>query len=152
MHASKDSMWQLLCKLFWVFLPTKQALKKPKKNSACGRLTAPATLRLKKKTFLHRPRNPRTPCPALTYRPVTPWVGRSIYLCFGKRGTGEGVFFYHCRPKFTHHGTVPTGTRTRSRGTRRWGVELPTWSFPQPGASNRANSTSTTQGLFITCI
>jgi hypothetical protein len=29
MHASKDSMWQLLCKLFWVGWPTKQALNNP---------------------------------------------------------------------------------------------------------------------------
>jgi hypothetical protein len=33
---------------------------------------------------------------ALTQRPVTPWVGRFIYLCFGKCGTGEGSFFCTC--------------------------------------------------------
>jgi hypothetical protein len=52
----------------------------------------------------------------------------------------RGSFFYHRRPKFAHHKTVPTGTRTWSQGTRTEnslpeGIEL--WpasshNWPQP--------------------
>jgi hypothetical protein len=37
MHAYKDSMWQLLCKLFWTFLATKQALNKRAALNISGR-------------------------------------------------------------------------------------------------------------------
>jgi hypothetical protein len=37
MHTSKDSMWQLLCKNFWLFLGTKHGLNNSDHKCQCGR-------------------------------------------------------------------------------------------------------------------
>ena len=72
-----------LLKLFW---------SGQKKYSACGGQTASATLCLRKKTFSHRPRKPPNPVPCPYTGARYPVSGPVHYLCFGKLGTGEGIF------------------------------------------------------------